>query len=453
MANLVVKALNSSLVVPLCFREDFVPFAPSGMVGVLQRRRMKAIVRHAWDKVPFYREAMLERNLGPEDFRSPEDLAKLPLVSNLEMVENPTVFFPEKADFRGDFLIKALNYKGSAKNIYWSRRAALQWFARISRSRKVLNNLLGMKSGYRELYIGSPAGFNSQANAYWADNLFFRGRADQRIQLNVNIPFEEVVAAVNSLKPDILFCFGSYSEHLAKFIISRGLEFKAPKIWVYGSDMLGAGARELIEGRLGSLVYTAYNMNEMGAMSFQCEKREGFHLNTDACFFRIVDGRGKTVPDGEPGEIVISNLVNFSTVILNYRTGDRGRLDPRPCGCGRNLPLLRDLGGRLTDSLYLDDRRGISFRQVDARIGRLMGKVASYQVVQDRPGHACWRMIALQGCDRLEVETGIMGIMLEVGFKRENVAFEWIDHLELTPAGKRKFVIHRFEIQADGGEI
>lgn len=453
MSGLMIKALNTAKVLPLCVWEGWIPYAPLSLVHSLQKRRMKSIVRHAWTNVPFYRRAMRELNLGPDDFRNPDDLAKLPLVSNLEMVENPSIFFPEKVDFRNDFLIRALNYQGSAKNIYWSRQAALQWFARISRSRKVLNKLLGLKSGYRELYIGSPAGFNSQANAYWADNLFFRGRADQRIQINVNTPFEEVVAAVNSSKPDILFCFGSYSEHLAKFIIERGLEFKAPKIWVYGSDMLGAGARELIEGRLGCLVYSAYNMNEMGAMSFQCEKREGFHLNTDACFFRIVDGHGKTVPDGEFGEIVISNLVNFSTVILNYRTGDRGRLDPRPCGCGRNLLLLRDLDGRVTDALYLDDRRGISFRQVDARIGWLMGKVASYQVVQGRSGHACWRMTALQGCDRLEVETGIMGIMLEVGFKRENVEFAWIDQLELTPGGKRKFVIHRFEPLADRGEI
>ena len=210
--------------------------------------------------------------------------------------------------------------------------------------------------------------------------------------------------------------------------------------------MLGAGIRELIEGRLGSLVYSAYSMNEMGAMSFQGEKRDGFHLNTDACSFRIIDGRGSTVPDGEPGEIVISNLVNYSTVILNYRTGDQGWLDVQPCGCGRKLPLLRDLIGRVTDALYLDDLRGISFRQVDARVGGLMGGVGAYQVIQDRPGHACWRMIELPGCGRMKVEEAITGIMQETGFGRENIEIEWVDRIELTPDGKRRLVIQRFEI-------
>jgi len=446
MNSSIVRGMNTALVFPMCLWEGRVPYASPVLVRALQRRRMKGIIRHAWTNVPFYRNALRERGLAPDYFRNPEDLEELPLVSNRDMVENPEIFFPEKADFREDFLIKALNYRGTAKNIYWSRRAALQWFARISRTRKVLNNLLGKKSGYKELYIGSPAGFNAQVNIYWSSVLLFRGRAAERSQINVNSPMEEVVETVNRLKPDILFCFGSYSGHLAKFIISRGLEFRAPKIWVYGSDMLGAGIRELIEGRLGSLVYSAYSMNEMGAMSFQCEKRDGFHLNTDACSFRIIDGRGNTVPDGEPGEIVISNLVNYSTVILNYRTGDQGWLDTQPCGCGRKLPLLRDLIGRVTDALYLDDLRGISFRQVDARVGHLLGRVGAYQVIQDRPGHACWRMIGLPGCGRTKVEEAITGIMQEAGFGSENIEIKWVDTVELTPDGKRRLVIQRFEI-------
>jgi phenylacetate-CoA ligase len=85
---------------------------------------------------------------------------------------------------------------------------------------------------------------------------------------------------------------------------------------------------------------------EAGTIGFQCERREGFHLNVDLCAVRIVDAEGRTVPPGTSGDIVISSLDNRATVLLNYRIGDRGTLSPQPCPCGRSLPLLASLEGR-----------------------------------------------------------------------------------------------------------
>ena len=57
--------------------------------------------------------------------------------------------------------------------------------------------------------------------------------------------------------------------------------------------------------------------------------------------------------DGVRGEVVISNLVNRATVLLNYRLGDVALRKPRTCTCGRTLPLLSALEGRVEDILSL----------------------------------------------------------------------------------------------------
>jgi phenylacetate-CoA ligase len=440
MVTLISKTLNTAYVIPACIWEKRAPYASPVLLGALRQFRFRAIVRHAWRHVPFYRQAMEERGLKPADLREPEDLEQLPLISNEDLRKNPSSFHSVSRNSRTDMLIRAGNYK----NIYWSRRAALQWFARISRSRDVLNNLLGRKSGYTEVYINSPVSSNSEMNRYWSGNLLFKGRASGMFRLDINDSYEKIVDEVNRIRPDILYCFGSYAEHLVKFIHNRGLVFCAPAIWVYGSDMMSSGIREFIEEKFGCLVYSAYNMNEMGAMSFECENRDGYHLNTDACYVRIADEDGSTVQEGDPGEVVISNLVNTSTVILNYRTGDRGNMVGAPCTCGRSLPLLKNLYGRISDTIYCADGMNISFGQLDAQVGALMSDVALYQVVQDRPGHICWHLVPLPQCDRDSVERLLEKLMEKTVLFPNDIEIRWVDKIEMTQGQKRKFVIHRF---------
>lgn len=441
MNGVIRKALNTAYVVPACLWEKRMPFASARLIRAVQKHRMRHMVRHAWKHVPFYRRAMEERGLQPSDIREPEDLSLLPLISNEDMRRNPSIFHSTMADPGRDMVIRTGNYK----EVLWSRHAALQWFARISRTREVINNLTGKKSGYTEVYVNSPVNCNLEINKYWEKNLLFLGRASAKERLDANDLYEKITRDINRLRPDILYCFGSFSEHLVKYINSRKLPFNPPAIWVYGSDTMSCGTRKLIEESFGCMVYSAYNMNEMGAMSFECERRDGYHLNTDSCHVRIGDENGESVKDGEAGEVIISNLVNTSTIFLNYRTGDRGRLSAEPCSCGRTLPLLKDLMGRISDTVYSADGLNISFGQLDGQVGEVMEGVALYQIIQERPGHVCWHLVPLPGCDRNAVEARLGRIMEKVLPFPNRVEVQWVDELEFTPGQKRKFVIHRFE--------
>ena len=88
-----------------------------------------------------------------------------------------------------------------------------------------------------------------------------------------------------------------------------------------------ARGRRLIEDTFGIPVISKYSAMEtsQGRRSSASE-RAGFHLHEDLCQLTIVDREGKLLADGEPGEIVLSNLVNRGSVLLNYRIGDLGRI-------------------------------------------------------------------------------------------------------------------------------
>ncbi len=114
------------------------------------------------------------------------------------------------------------------------------------------------------------------------------------------------------------------------------------------------GIRSSIQDELGIEVLSSYNAIETPGVGLECEAHRGYHLNVDLCPVRLVDPRRRAAPPGESGEVVISNLVNRGTILLNYRLGDLAADLPGPalaggrCRCCRSCRLGRtawlDLG-------------------------------------------------------------------------------------------------------------
>ncbi|UCC76528.1 MAG: phenylacetate--CoA ligase family protein, partial [Anaerolineales bacterium] len=116
-------------------------------------------------------------------------------------------------------------------------------------------------------------------------------------------------------------------------------------------------------------------------IGFTCEERTGFHLHEDLTYVKIVDSSGRRLPPDEKGEVIISNLVNRGTVLLNYRLGDIAALSHEPCPCGRTFVMLSDLEGRVEDILHLPDGSFVHPRLVWKLFKHRTG-VLRYQLIQ-----------------------------------------------------------------------
>ncbi len=139
--------------------------------------------------------------------------------------------------------------------------------------------------------------------------------------------------------------------------------------------------RDLIENEFGVPVLSAYNAVEAFKIGFTCERRAGFHLHEDLCDVRVVDAEGHDVAPGERGEVVVSNLVNRATVLLNYRLGDVARLEDEPCDCGRTSRRLAGLEGRVDDLIELESGEYVYPTRV-WRVFRERPEILRYQLVQ-----------------------------------------------------------------------
>ena len=165
---------------------------------------------------------------------------------------------------------------------------------------------------------------------------------------------------------------GSYVNDMAAALSREGARHLGLS-FVVASEAVTTESRNFLVERCGSRLVSIYGAVEALKIGFSCERWSGIHQNADLCVVRIVDDHGAEVPAGESGEVIVSNLMNRATVLLNYRLRDVSQWLPEPCPCGRTLPLLRFPEGRVCDWVQLAD-------------GRRMHSAVALAVVQDMAG-------------------------------------------------------------------
>lgn len=440
-ANFVRRFTNTAYVAVLAYRERRIPFWPFERIERLQQHRLRSIIKHAYDTVPFYRQVMEEHHWRPQDFKKVSDLSTLPLLDDSFVWSNLEQFMSSSYRHRPMLNVHTSGtYSKIQKPIYWDHLNALRRLAYNERDRAVLNRLLKQDWGQNQLFLIPEASVTRTMRKFWDSQIVTHRSLAHRSFFSPERPFDEVISQMNSIKPQVVFSYGSYAEEFFRFLKDRGDQIALPRVWMYGGDMLSETGREFIEKNFGCMVYSTYQTVETGKIGFQCEHRKGFHLNIDLCPIRLIDETGRTVEPGHLGEVVVSNLYNRAMVLLNYRLGDLGVLATKSCPCGRSLPLLEKLGGRVFETIRLPDGRQFIATVLEIEFKRELESSLQAQVSQLGPYRVLWRVVPTAWADRealcrrvLEKSKSIFGDI--------DVKLEFVEKIPHTPSGKFSRII------------
>ena len=357
-----------------------VPYLPEERLRDLRDRRVRETVDYAARTVPYYQELFRTLGIDPREIRTAEDLERLPLIDKALLREDAQRFVSTSQRGRTAVPFDTTGSTGPPVTVFHDRRSMLANSAFNRRERAAMREILGEEAGRRTLYIGYSGATLSEVRTFLQRARFtpIRSRA---LQVSIAEPVQKVVQITNEYRPAIIASVGSYIEMLFRTVATRGLDMHCPRMVVYGSDTMSDGGRRLIEEHFGVAVYSSYQAVEAFKIGFYCRERRHFHLHADLTHVRVVDEAGRTLPNGQMGEVVISNLVNRGTVLLNYRLGDVASLLDGPCPCGRTLPLLSNLQGRSTSIIRLPGGEVMHPWAVD-EVVRGWDEVIQYQMVQ-----------------------------------------------------------------------
>lgn len=157
---------------------------------------------------------------------------------------------------------------------------------------------------------------------------------------------------------DVVCCTPTYALHMAQVAKKEGIDLPGAKV----SKLIVAGeaggsipeVRNRIQEGFGARAFDHTGMTEIGALGFECEEAPlGVHLNELECIAEVIDPQtGKNLPDGQAGELVLTNLGRWGSPLIRYRTNDQVRITRNKCACGRWFARMEGgILGRLDDMI------------------------------------------------------------------------------------------------------
>lgn len=353
-----------------------VPFLPPERVRRLRDARVRATVAHAAATVPYYRDLFRERGIDPREVRTAEDLLELPLLDKEAVRAEAARFRSEREP--GAARLRTWGSTGLALDVWHDRRSLLANVAYSERERAVDCAFVGRRTRYAILLITRSGSTPRTIHAFYA-GASFRPLRPRRHYLSVEADVDAIVEEIGRVRPAVVEGYGAHLEAVFRTLAARGAELPhRPAVVHYGAERMEPAGRALIEQRFGIPVVAHYSAAESLKIGFTCERRDGYHLHEDLCHVSIRRPDGRPTAGGEVGEVVVSNLVNRATVLLNYRLGDLAAISGRRCPCGRTSAMLEELEGRVARIIHLPDGTLVH----EAAIGTAI--LASQEIVRSR---------------------------------------------------------------------
>ena len=194
---------------------------------------------------------------------------------------------------------------------------------------------------------------------------------------------EKQLQMMQDMGSTVLCSTSSYALLLSEEIEKRGLKDKIKlKKGVIGSERWSQKMRDTIASSLGIELYDIYGLTEIygPGIGINCRYNTGMHYWDDYLYIEIIDPVTlKPVPDGTPGEIVITTLVKEGAPLIRYRTHDLSRIIPGECPCGSRHPRLDTIMGRTDDMMKI---KGVNVfpRQIEEILQAFPEVSSEYQI-------------------------------------------------------------------------
>ncbi len=398
------------------------------------REQLARTLHHAATTVPYYREYWAARRRAG-DRSSWETLAHWPPLEKDPVRRNPRAFLAENA--RGRLHVTTTSgTSGQAIQIWAGRETERLWYA-LTEVR--WRRWYGLTRHDRWALVGARmvAPLAQRRPPFWVWN----GGLKQLYLSAYHLAPETIGHYLDALahyRVRYLWGHSSALYLLAREALRRRRRDLELAMVMSAAEPLPGFQRKAIAAAFACPVRESYGMSEMAAAASECEHGR-MHLWPETGWLETVVGERPAAP-GTPGELLSTTLLNRDQPLVRYRVGDVLVLAApgARCPCGRGLPILDRVEGRLSDCLYAADGRPVTAASADG-IFDCETPFTAVQLVQESLGRVRVRFVA-DGVVPESVARVIEGRVRE-RLGEVEVLLERTDHIERGAGGKHRMMV------------
>jgi phenylacetate-CoA ligase len=356
----------------------------------LQWRRLQRLLIHANENTHFYRSTFKSAGFDPNSIEAPDELLQVPILTKSAICENLQGMLAHNyaqtelhsSETGGTTGVKIKFYRD---NYCLSPKEA----ATIRHERWTgwdVGERVGLVWPARQDYVGAHTWKAKARNSL----------SDRYITLPAAVltddDIQKYCLKLKRLHPTKIRCF-PYSLYLvARFILENNIQHIQPKGIITTGEPLYDHQRNCIEAAFTSKVFDSYGSRETGLIAQECEYHKAMHVNMESVYLEFIGDDGTPVKPGKTGRIIVTDLLNYGMPLIRYDLGDFGVSMTGKCPCGRALPLMKGIQGRVADRIIVPSGRDVSSITLVLYLVDNGPRVGQVQILQDAIDHLTIRM-------------------------------------------------------------
>ena len=409
-------------------------FLPAAVLREWQEERLRALISAACRDTPFYARRIAEAGVTPDEIRTVDDLRRLPIITKHEIRTRVSELRSRAVHASSLLEFRTGGSTGTPLVLFVTEDVSEQRNACARRS----NRWTGWE-------VGEPVG------AVWGNPKLPQTMKERlRWELLEPVIYLDTMAVTpqsverfarewQRVRPTLLFGHSHSLYLLARILADLGIEAIRPKGVISTSMMLLAPERNIMENVFGVRVFDRYGCEEVDLIGCECDRHTGMHINIDQLVVEFVREDGSPANAGETAYVVVTDLLNHAMPLIRYRIEDLAeRLDER-CACGRGLPLMSRVAGRVADFLVRHDgARVAGVSLIENSLTRFPG-IEQMQLVQEELGRILVRVVPAS--DYAEATRQALLDYFATTFPGARIELELVERIAREPNGKYRFAI------------
>ncbi len=409
-----------------------------------QNERLRVIVSHAYETVPYYRSLMDGLKLEPSDLTRVEDLPKLPVLTKDVIRENLADMISSAVNHRRIRKVFTSGTTGDAVNFYWDRAVDVVNNACLWRARRWAGFEFG--EPYATLLGKLIMAPERKSPPFWRFNRAW----NQMLMSSHHMTMDNLPHYIGALRDSGVVALDAYPSTIAlmaRYLESVGDYLPLKCVFTTAEPLLEPD-RQIISERFRCGVFDGYSQAERVVYSAECDHHRGHHLFEEFGICEFVDGDGNPVEAGTPGRLVGTGLHNMAMPLLRYDVGDVASLSTEVCTCGRGLPLMGLVATRQGDIISTPDGRLLPPLMVLRPFMYVAGIQAS-QFVQHTLTDYTARIATDRELTNEETDELVRNLCVRLG-QTVNIKVEQMDDIPRSANQKFRRVVSEVPLKWDG---
>ncbi len=415
-----------------------------------QVERLLPLLVHCSQQVPYYIELFKKIGLSANQLSREnvlDQLRRLPLLDKDALRAAPDRFMARNAETFRPKAIATSGTTGTPLTVFWDRGSNVMELCSMQRfwrwaGFRIGQSFLDLRS---RVFTDQDRHLTTHGRAH-----FIRNWKIHSLEFNSDLIDKETLSDYYQVllryQPRLLRGHPQAMQKLALLLQESGMTGWKPRVVTPTSEALYDFQKAEIGRVWPAPILDHYGLKEHNAFFAQCPKG-GYHIFPEYGITEIVDDDGRAVQPGEEGWIVATGLHNFAQPLLRYNTRDRGvAAGDERCACGRTLPLIRSVIGRIDDCLYTENGArysGMAF----AFFGRKGLQKA--RLIQEDLHSVQVELVTTTEFDQQEAEALREALLRKVD-RHLSFTFVYRDDIRQETPGKFKFVVSRCRPQGAG---